>query len=540
METIKYLGINIPLNDEKTWEFLREAKNLRGLFQLETSSAAIVLKKIKPKCIEDLSLVNSLNRPGASKFSDEVADVRDGKKSVAYLDPALEPFLNSTYGKLIYQEQVMSIAQKLANFKAKESNALLKALGKKKKDVMKAQKEAFIRGMKENNFDQAVAEKLFEWFEAFADYSFNKSHSAAYSIAGYISAYIKLHHPLEFFTSLLNYSQFEQKPIEEVAEIISELEDFGIQVLPPSIDKLDNKFMIENGAIRYPIGLMKALGETLFLKLKTLTPTQTTTLDRCLEAVISVGLNSRSIESIIISGAMDKFGVDREDVLFYYWFISDLQPEILDKFWLFKGVNPFSQELVLSFLNHREELVGKASKQIEMFTEIKVNKNIKYKSFFKTETTRVQTLARVEGYIKDVEDYKKFKHVSRFFWESYVLGFSYNYKFNAFKTYREIENSNDFMMATVGTIEEIKFRTSHKGNDYAIMTARFDKKIDFMLFGEVAEGAKDIVKKGDFVKLQVSKVQNKLKVESISVINKERDKYEFYRKVEKKPLEQNS
>lgn len=530
MNYTKYLGLKVPLDDEKVWSFIASGKSLKGIFQLETESASRVLQKIKPLNINDLSIVNSLNRPGSLKFADEIADIRDGKKKAEYLHPALEPFLKETYGSLVYQEEVLLIAQKLANFKAVESNALLKALGKKKKDVLMAQKEAFMRGMKENGFEPEVSEKLFGWFEAFADYSFNKSHSVSYSTMGYISAYIKYHHPLEFITSLLNFTQFEQKPVEEIAECVSELEDFGIKILPPSIKKLDNKFRIEGPNIRHPIGLIKALGDTLFEKLKTLTEIQTSSLDRCLEAFINIGLNSRSVESIIICGGLDELSQDRESVLFYYWFISELQPEILEKFWAFKNGHAFSPELIFEFINYRVEIMPKGGKQGDLFDQNQINKNIKYKSHFKTEATRKKVLGLVEGYKKQLDKFKEAPHLTRFFWETYVLGYSFNYNFSSNKTFRQIENMDSGQGYTVGFIEEVTFRTSQKGNDYGIMRLRFDKKMDFMLFSEVCEGAKGLLKEKDLVKIRVSKYENKLKVESINVINSLRGDFEFYNK----------
>lgn len=538
MKTINYMGMDIPLDDEKTWQFLSRAKNLKGLFQLETSSASHVLGQIKPRNIEDLSICNALNRPGAMKFTQEVAEIRDGKNIATYLHPSLEPFLKNTYGKLIYQESVLQIAQKLANFQAKESNALLKALGKKKKDVMKAQKEAFVNGMKKNGFEPAIAEELFQYFEDFADYSFNKSHSISYSIMGFVSAYIKLHYPLQFYTALMNYAQYEQKPIDEISESASELAFFGISVLPPSVDKTDNKFMIEGGNIRYPIGLIKGLGESFYDKLKSIPKTQTTSVDGFLEAAMNSGLNSRSIESIIISGGLDKFNVPREDLLFYYWVLSELQEDILERFWVFKNGSPLSKKLIFNFVNFREALGPKTkTKQLDLFGEAKINTQIKYKSYFKTETTRLKTLKKAQEYIKTTQKYKKDTVTAKFFWETYVLGYAYNYKLvpNAM-SYKELnllhekQNGNSF-----GFVDEIKFKVSHKGNNYAVITLKFDIKQNFMLFSHVCDGARDVVREGDFVSFSATKLENKLKVDSINVINNVRDKYEFYHKeIEKK------
>lgn len=171
---INYLGLDIEFDDLKTWDFICAGKNLKGIFQLETESAGKVLRKIKPRSIDDLSVVNALNRPGSMKFIDEIAAIRDGRKKPEYLHAALEPLLKNTWGTLIYQESLLLIAQKLANFKAKDSATLLKAIGKKDEKKLMSLKESFTQGIKDNNLPVELSEKLFSWFRDFADYSFNK------------------------------------------------------------------------------------------------------------------------------------------------------------------------------------------------------------------------------------------------------------------------------------------------------------------------------------------------------------------------------
>lgn len=535
MNSIKYLGLDIKLDDTPTWDYLCKAKNLKGLFQLETHSAQYVLGRIKPRNIEDLSVVNATNRPGAMSFIDEIADIRNGDKQPTYIHEALEAFLKETYGKLIYQEQVMHIAQKLANFKAKESNALLKALGKKEMDVMKAQKEAFQAGMAKNGFTPDVSEQIFQWFEAFANYSFNKSHSVSYSIMGYISAYVKLHYPLQFYSSLLNYAQYEQKPIEEISEIVSEFESFNIKILPPSIDKLDNKFKIEDGGIRYPIGLIKGMAELSFEKLKTISETQTKTLDSCLEALVNTGLNSRIIEFIIISGALDKFGVGREEILFYYWFLSELKEDVLQNFWVVKNGTPFSRELIFSFLEYRQ-VVEKKAKKKQLTEEEKLNEKIRYKSHFKTEITRTKTLAKIQEYQILIDEYKKNIPLAKFFWETHVLGFAFNYKFNAsVKTFSQLDSLTERESGvSCGLVQEFEHKTSAKGKKWGRLTIKFDKNQAFSMFDGVYERGKDLIKDGDLVRFTVVKTKKGMNVDSIKIINDIRNTYEFYNNHERK------
>jgi DNA polymerase III alpha subunit len=523
---MKYCGFDVDLNSKEVYDFLCKGKNLKGIFQLETPSASRVLQQIKPKNIEDLSLVNSLNRPGSMGFTKDITAIRNGLQDVEYLDKSLEPFLKDTYGKLVFQESVLKIAQQLAGFKATESNALLKALGKKKMDVMQSLQSKFIEGMKKNGYSEDFSIKLFSWFEAFANYSFNKSHASSYSLMGYISAYIKYHHPREFFCSQLNFCQYEQKPMDEIYDCASEFYDFGIQMLPPSVKTLENKFTIKDGAIQYPVGLIRSVGDAIFEKLATLNQSQLSKLDNFLESVINLGINNRSMNFIIISGALDYYGVDREDVLFYYSFLYELQPEVLNKFWVFKNGNDFSRKLIFDFLNFKEEVAVKLSKKATLLGE----KKFKNKSFFKTEVTRVKTLEKITKLEQSISLYKEKPHIARFFWETHVLGYSSNFKLNNFlSTFRDLENlPNKATTSICGFIEEVIFRTSAKGNDYAIVKLKFDIKRDFMLFGEVCEGAKELIKEGDFLRLKVTRNLDNINVDAISIGNNERKKYEFY------------
>lgn len=532
MNTVKYLGFDIDLEDKNIYNYICNCQYLKGVFQLETHSAANVIREIRPKNINDLSLVNSLNRPSSIKFAKEIALVRNGDKQPQYIHPSLEGFLKHTYGFLVYQESVLKIAQGLAGFTPQQSSVLLKAIGKKSDDKMASLKIAFTEGVIKNGFSCEQADKLFSYIKDFANYAFNFSHSISYSIMGYVSAWFKYYHPLEFFTSALNFCQYEQKPMQEIFEYTTELDFFNIKILHPSVQKMNNKFVIEGGAIRYPIGLIKGVGESIFEKLKTLSESQVRTLESCLESFMSIGLNSRSVEFIIISGALDCYGVDREYILFYYWFLSSLQKDVLDRFWVFKNGSKFSKRLIFKFLHYKEEVAAKTSrKQLEPFVEDKslLGKK-KYKSYFKTETTRLKTLEKTRENLRLIAHYRKNKTVSRFFWESHALGFSYNYEFNSsIRTFKSLDGLyKDAIVSTCGFIDELKFRTSAKGNPYGIISMRFDDKAEFMLFNDVAIGAKDTLKEGDFVLLKLQKMDEKLKVESVNVINKERKKYEFY------------
>lgn len=520
MNTINYMGLDIPLDNKEAYIFLSGGKNLRGVFQMETHSASKTLTEIQPKNIEDLSLCNALNRPGCFKFTQNIGSIRRGEEQIEYLHPALEPFLKDTYGFLIYQESVLQIAQQMAGFTPIQSSVLLKALGKKLTDKMLSLQDSFIKGMESKGFSKDIANKIFSWFIDFADYSFNKSHSVAYSLQGYCSAYIKMNYPLEFFTSALNFSQYEQKPLEEIFDYVSELPDFNIQLLPPSIHKVSNKFAIEGQNIRYPLGLIKGLGDKLYPQLEVISPSQLTTFDACIQTLINSGLNSRSIEAIIMCGALDDYKISREDALLYFWFLSDLQPEILEKFWIFKNGSSFSIELINNFLNYRvEEPIGKKGK-------------IKIKSYFKTEITRQKTLKQFEEYISISSYYKQNSKLCYYIWEMNSLGYSLHYGFsNKKKTYSEMQNMDDNNTGdSFGFVEEVMNRRSDKGNEYGIYVLKFDKRERFIFFGDNYSFAKNLIKEGDFISFSFQKEAKGYKILSVKNVNNEIRKCEFYKK----------
>jgi DNA polymerase III alpha subunit len=520
MKTINYMGIDIPLSCEQTYKFLAHGKNLKGIFQMETNSAAKTLIQVVPKNIEDLSLVNALNRPGCYKFTEAIGEIRRGNESVKYLHPSLEPFLKNTYGFLIYQESVLQIAQQLAGFSPIQSSVLLKALGKKLDDKMLSLKEAFIDGVKKSGLSDEVAHQIFSWFVDFANYSFNKSHSTAYSLQGYCSAYLKLHYPLAFFCSALNYTQYEQKPLEDMFDYASELPEFGLKLSPPSIDNISNRFIVKDGTIIYPIGLIKGLGEKYYKMLETLTPVQTQTFDSTIESLMNSGLNSRSIEAIIICGSLDKFGMSREDILLYYWFLSELQPEVLEKFWTYKNGHSFSIELIKGFLDYKtEEVINKKGK-------------IRIKSYFKTEATREKNIKKFSEYCELHSQYKQNPVVAKYIWEMNTLGYASNYQLSkSIKTYQELDAMDlDTIGNSFGIVEEVMHRRSEKGNEYAIYVMKFDKRQSFMFFGHAYSAAKNVIQEGDYVTFTAKKETKGLAITSIKKVNHEVNKYEFYKK----------
>ena len=253
-------------NDNKTWQLFAEGKT-KGVFQLESNLGKSWSKKLAPNNIEELSALIAIIRPGCLKayvdgksMTQHFIDRKHGREDVTYLHEALEEILAPTYGVLVYQEQSMRIAQKVAGFDLQEADELRKAIGKKKADLMAKVKKKFIQGAKKVKIvTPEEAEQIFGWIEKSARYAFNKSHSVSYAVCSYWSAYQKAHNPKEFFLSYLYYANEKQDPHQEIYEIISEAKLFDIQIRTPSIVSHKDKFNIKRNKIYFGIKDIKSL-----------------------------------------------------------------------------------------------------------------------------------------------------------------------------------------------------------------------------------------------------------------------------------------
>ena len=253
--------ISIPLNDEKVFKMISEG-NLAGIFQLETSTGMRqVAKDMKPSTIEDLSALIALFRPGPldTGMITEFIDRKNGKKEIRYLLPELQPILKDTYGSIVYQEQIMQIAQKLANFTLGEADLLRQAMGKKKPKEMAKYRLKFIEGFKQNKFEPKLAEELYEMMVSFAEYCFNKSHSAAYGMLTYQTAYLKANYPIEYMTALLSSVLDDQ---DKIKYYMAECKNMGIKLMPPDINLSGINFTadIQNNSIRFGLAAIKNVG----------------------------------------------------------------------------------------------------------------------------------------------------------------------------------------------------------------------------------------------------------------------------------------
>jgi len=304
----------VPFDDEETYKLLQRG-DTTGVFQLESSGMKRYLRELKPTQFEDIIAMIALYRPGPLELIPEYILRKHGKKKIEYLHPKLEPILKDTYGICIYQEQLMKIAQELAGFTLGEADILRKAVGKKIEDLLLAQKEKFINGMIKNGISKEIAYKIWEWILPFARYGFNASHSTAYAMIAYQTAYLKAHFPLEFMAVLMNS---EQKNIDRLKILLEEAKEMGIKVLPPDINESFTHFtIVGDNLIRFGLEAIKNVGHNVakeIVKEREKNGPYSSLEDFIHRMPIEV-LNKKSLESLIKAGAFDKFG-DRGTLLY--------------------------------------------------------------------------------------------------------------------------------------------------------------------------------------------------------------------------------
>ncbi|MEN3033542.1 MAG: DNA polymerase III subunit alpha [Aquificaceae bacterium] len=314
-KNIEYL--KLPLDDEKVFELLRLGQSV-GVFQLESSGMRALLRRLEPDKFDDIVAVLALYRPGPLKSGlvDAYINRKHGRESVDYPFPELEEILKETYGVWVYQEQIMKASQILAGFSPGEADTLRKAIGKKKADLMQNMKEKFIKGAIDRGFNENKIRALWDDIEKFASYSFNKSHSVAYGYLSYWTAYVKAHYPTEFFCIKLSTEKSDRKFIN----LIHDLKNFSIKLLPPDINKSQKDFTIASEkAIRFGLSRIKGVGEEtadLIVSERKRSWTSIGDFFRHFKSVPeSRKINKKVLEALIKSGAFDWTGSSRSSML---------------------------------------------------------------------------------------------------------------------------------------------------------------------------------------------------------------------------------
>ncbi|MGC8721190.1 MAG: DNA polymerase III subunit alpha [Caldisericaceae bacterium] len=320
VESLRKTGIDIdlrtiPENDEATFAMLKQGDSV-GVFQLESSGMRKVLKGVQPESIDDLTAVVSLYRPGTIKAGgiDDYINRKKGVTKVKYPHPSLEPILKGTYGIIVYQEQVMQIANTLAGYTLAEADTLRKAIGKKIPEIMQAQRGTFVEKAMQKGISKNIAEDVFNLIEYFAGYGFNKAHAVCYATIAYRTAYLKAHYPREYFTAILN-SYIDNQ--DKLTQILYEIKSKGINILPPDINKSDVYFKVENESIRFGLLVIKNVGEKALSEIIDERERQGefTSYNDFENRVKSLKVNKKVSESLVKAGCFDSLNEDRKTIL---------------------------------------------------------------------------------------------------------------------------------------------------------------------------------------------------------------------------------
>ena len=302
---------NIPIDDPKTYELYQQGRTV-GTFQFESAGMQKYLRELKPTVFEDLIAMNALYRPGPMGYIPQFIRRKHGEEPITYDIPVMEKFLKDTYGITVYQEQVMLLSRLLADFTRGESDALRKAMGKKKKDIVDAMKPKFIEGGKKNGHDPKVLDKIWGDWEAFASYAFNKSHAACYSWVAYQTAYLKANYPAEFMAAIMSRRRDQ---ITEITKLMDECKQMGIATLGPDVNESYQKFGVNHkGEIRFGLAAIKGMGDSAaqaIIDEREKNGPYKSIFDFA-QRVSFTNINRKAYESLALSGGFDSFGIRRE------------------------------------------------------------------------------------------------------------------------------------------------------------------------------------------------------------------------------------
>nr|WP_285864795.1 DNA polymerase III subunit alpha [Lederbergia lenta] len=302
----------LPFSDEKTFELLRKGETT-GIFQLESDGMRKVLRELQPTEFEDIVAVNALYRPGPMENIPDYIARKHGRKAVEYPHPDLQSILEVTYGVVVYQEQIMKIAAKMAGYSLGEADLLRKAVSKKNKEVLDREREHFVKGSIEKGYGENTANETYDLVVRFANYGFNRSHAVAYSMIAWQLAYLKAQYPEYFMAALLTSAIGNE---DKITKYMAEAKQMGLRILPPSINKSHYPFKVEKKGIRYSIAAIKGIGATALKEIIQMRKTKSylDLFDFCLRVSHKI-INRKALEALVYSGSFDEFGKDRAVLL---------------------------------------------------------------------------------------------------------------------------------------------------------------------------------------------------------------------------------
>jgi len=438
---------DLTLDDEKVFKLIQSGKTL-GLFQIESEGMRDLARRLKPTNFEDVIAMLALYRPGPmdAGMLDDYIERKHGRKPISYFfdefEEVLKPILKPTYGVIVYQEQVMQIVQAIGGFSLGEADIIRRAMGKKKADLMAKYAEEFASRAKKKGFSYENAKALFNLIEKFAGYGFNKSHSAAYAMITYQTAWLKTYYPTEFFAALLTY---EADNNEKIAKYIEEAKSLEIEVLPPDVQKSNLEFTPIDNKILFGLSAIKGVGSKAIESIVANRPFKD--LEDFILKVDTSKVNKKVLEQLIKSGAMDSFGYTRKTLLQNLERILEFKKRIEDK---------------KNAINHSSSL----------FAEIETEEENEHLEIIKTDEFDTKTL--LDGEFETLGFYVSAHPLDPY--KKEINKLTYNLS-------SEIEDILGQEALFVGKIESIKVRMSKKGNKFAIVTIMdFHGKVDLMVF----------------------------------------------------------
>ena len=455
---------NIDFEDQKVFDLLSSG-NTVGLFQIESAGMREALVQMKPNHIEDIIALVALYRPGPMSNIPVYNDCKHGKQKPDYLHPLLEEILKPTYGVIIYQEQVMQIAQKLSGFTAGQADILRRAMGKKKRSELEKQKQNFINGAVDNGISKDIAAGIFLKIEPFAEYGFNKSHAAAYAIISYQTAYLKTYYPKEFIAASMTMDISNQNKLNEFFE---ELKRLNINIIRPDINECFAEFRNDENKFYYALGGIKAVGFEAIKNIveERLKNGKYKSINDFLKRVDPKNINKLQLEGLVKAGAFDNLNLNRHSL-----FMSI--PNLITKSKnMFESKSANQIDLFGENENQEDEILSKIE---DWKFEERLSKEFEALGFFISDHPLNQYKEVFDDY--DINDFQKF---------------NYN---------NDLKNSN-----VAGTLLKIQERKTAKGNSYAVLKLTdLTSVFELFIFSDVLELNREILKEGSSLILTLIK-----------------------------------
>ncbi len=454
----------INFNDQKVYELLSSG-NTVGLFQLESSGMKDALINMKPNRLEDIIAIVALYRPGPMSNIPIYNDCKNGKREPDYLHPKLEQILKPTYGVIIYQEQVMQIAQVLSGFTAGEADILRRAMGKKKRSELEKQKQRFVEGAYKNGITKDIAAGIFLKIEPFAEYGFNKSHAAAYAVIAYQTAYLKTYYPHEFFVASMSMELSNQKKLSEFYE---ELKRINIKVIRPDINKSSADFHSDGENFYYALGAIKNVGYEAIsnvIKERNING-EFKNLSDFINRTNPKDINKLQLEGLVKAGAFDNLNSNRQ-ILF----------------------NSIPNIILKSKNIHENKLLN----QIDLFGD--------------QENEEINFFENIADWDSDIKLSKEFETLGFYISDHPLNQYKSIFKKYNINSYNSFENNIDILSSNIAcTVLKVQEKKTQKGNSYGIIKfSDLSNVFELFIFSEIFETNRNILVDGNSVMLTLTK-----------------------------------